>query len=304
MDTNILKQQIHQLKIEKNALILAHYYTNKEIQEIADYVGDSYYLSKIGKESDAEIIVFCGVKFMGEAAKMLSPEKTVLMPDLNADCPMAHMAEIEEILRIREQYGDVAVVCYINSTAEIKANSDVCVTSSNAVKIVKGLPQKYIYFIPDQNLGRYVASQVPEKNFLFNQGHCHVHTLITKEKVEETKKLYDNAAILVHPECREEVVAMGDYVGSTAGIIAYAKEMKEEVGIICTEMGILYALKEACPQKEFVFPMPLPTCPSMKRMLLEKVHHVLEHLDQEIIVEEAIAQQAVKVLERMHELAK
>ncbi|MGL4798888.1 MAG: quinolinate synthase NadA [Cellulosilyticaceae bacterium] len=300
MTVEQLKKDIEKLKREKDAVILAHYYTNKEIQEIADYVGDSYYLSKIGKACSQEVIMFCGVKFMGEAAKMLSPEKTVLMPDVQADCPMAHMAEEEDILHIREQYEDVAVVCYINSTAELKAKSDVCVTSSNAVKIVKALPHKHIYFIPDQNLGRYVAKQVPEKHFIFNDGHCHVHTLITKEDVLEQKERYPEAQVLVHPECREEVVELGDYVGSTSGIIEHAAKMPQQVAIVCTEMGILYGLQKAAPDKQFVFPRTLPTCPSMKRMLLEKVHHVLTHFDQRIEVEENVRKQAVKALENMH----
>ena len=167
-----LKDKINRLKKEKNAVILAHYYVSDEVQDVADYIGDSFYLSQIAEKAEENTIVFCGVSFMGESAKILSPEKTVLMPDAEADCPMAHMAQKEKIQSMREEYGDLAVVCYINSTAELKELSDVCVTSSNAVKIVKALPSKNIFFIPDGNLGRFVAQQVPEKNIILNDGSC------------------------------------------------------------------------------------------------------------------------------------
>jgi quinolinate synthase len=205
-----MREQIEQLKREKNAVILAHYYVNDEIQELADYVGDSYYLSKVATTVPQETILFCGVSFMGESAKILNPEKTVIMPDMYADCPMAHMADVDKIASMREEYEDLAVVCYINSTAEIKTHSDVCVTSANAVKIVKALPQHNIYFIPDENLGRYVASQVPEKNVMVSDGFCHVHTSISKDKVAEAKNIFPNANVLVHPECTQDVVAMGE----------------------------------------------------------------------------------------------
>ena len=165
---NTLVEEIQKLKKEKDAVILAHYYVNDEVQAIADYIGDSYYLAKVAVGLKEKTIVFAGVKFMGESAKILNPEKTVLMPDEKADCPMAHMAEIERIEEVRREYDDVAVVCYINSTAELKMHSDVCVTSANAMKIVKALPNKNIFFIPDENLGRYIASKLPEKNFIFN----------------------------------------------------------------------------------------------------------------------------------------
>ena len=197
--------KIEELKKQRNAVILAHYYVNDEVQAIADYVGDSFYLSKVAANLEAETILFCGVSFMGESAKILSPEKTVIMPDMQADCPMAHMADIEKIHEMRRTYEDLAVVCYINSTAELKTYSDVCVTSSNALKIVRALPNQHIYFIPDENLGRYVASQVPEKDFIFNDGFCHVHTSISAELVKKAKEAHPKAEILVHPECTGEV---------------------------------------------------------------------------------------------------
>ena len=195
-----MKEKILQLKKEKNAVILAHYYAPAEAQEVADYVGDSFYLAKIAKKSTADIIVFCGVSFMGESAKILNPNKKVLMPDLTADCPMAHMVKPGQIQKMREKYEDLAVVCYINSTAELKCQSDVCVTSSNAIKIVRALPNKNIFFIPDRNLGRYVASQVPEKNIIINSGYCPIHASITKEQLLAEKEKHPNAPILIHPE--------------------------------------------------------------------------------------------------------
>ena len=216
--------KINEWKQKRDAVILAHYYVNDEVQEIADYVGDSFYLSKIATKVEAETILFCGVSFMGESAKILNPEKTVIMPDMMADCPMAHMADIGKIQEMRDQYEDLAVVCYINSTALLKTYSDVCVTSSNALKIVQELPNQHIFFIPDENLGRYVASQVPEKHFIFNDGFCHVHKSILAENVKKAKEAHPNAEILVHPECTMDVVALADYVGSTSGIIDFATE--------------------------------------------------------------------------------
>ena len=185
---NAVTEEIKQLKKEKNAVILAHYYVEDAVQEIADYIGDSYYLSRLATETTADVVVFCGVGFMGESAKVLNPGKKVLMPDMSADCPMAHMADIAGIEKLRAEYEDLAVVCYINSTAELKAHADVCVTSSNALKIVKALPNKHILFIPDDNLGHFIAEQVPEKEFLYQNGHCPVHKAIAPEAVKKAKQ--------------------------------------------------------------------------------------------------------------------
>ena len=188
-------EDIIRLKEEKNAVILAHYYVDEEVQDIADYIGDSFYLSKVATKTDADRIIFCGVEFMGESAKILNPDKRVFMPDATADCPMAHMATGEEIEKVKAQYEDVAVVCYINSTAELKTMADVCVTSSNAVKIVRKLPNENIFFIPDRNLGSYVAEQVPEKNIILNAGCCPRHVAITTDKVKEAKAAHPNALL-------------------------------------------------------------------------------------------------------------
>ena len=217
-----ITEEIQELKKEKNAVILAHYYVNPEIRKIADYIGDSYYLSKAAADLEEQTIVFCGVSFMGESAKILNPGKTVLMPDVTADCAMAHMADAETIRRMREKYDDLAVVCYINSTAELKRHSDVCVTSSNAVKIVKALPNQNIFFIPDRNLAHFVAEQVPEKHFVYNEGYCPVHEKIQVQEILREKELHPQAEVLTHPECPQAVREISDYIGSTSGIIDYA----------------------------------------------------------------------------------
>ena len=301
---NQMKARIEQLKKEKNAVILAHYYVHDEVQEVADYIGDSFYLSKVATKVDADTIVFCGVSFMGESAKILNPEKTVLMPDETADCPMAHMADIERIEGLREQYPDLAVVCYINSTAELKCHADVCVTSSNAMKIVKALPNKHIFFIPDENLGRYIAQQVPDKEFIFNDGYCHVHAAIDAEQVKAAKKAHPDALFLVHPECRPAVVAMADFVGSTSEIIDYATASDATEFIIGTELGVLYELKQKNPDKTFFSAGSAQCCPNMKKISLEKIIHVLETGENEVSVDDELRQASNVPLNRMLELAK
>ena len=300
---NELVNEIKTLKREKNAVILAHYYVTDEVQEIADYIGDSYYLAKVAKSTDADIIVFCGVSFMGESAKILNPDKTVLMPDILADCPMAHMAEIETIEKMRASYEDLAVVCYINSTAELKCHSDVCVTSSNAVHIVKSLPNKNIFFIPDENLGRFVAEQVPEKNIILNKGFCHVHVSMTAATVQMMKENHPAALVLAHPECKQEVLNLADYIGSTAGIIDYATNSTEKEFIICTESGVSYELEKKNPDKTFHY-ADLKFCPNMKRNSLEKICHVLKTEENTVEVSDEIRSGSLKPLNRMLELAK
>lgn len=297
-----MKNQIEQLKIEKNAVILAHYYAPAEVQEIADYVGDSFYLAKVAKQSDADIIVFCGVQFMGESAKILNPDKKVLMPDLAADCPMAHMVADGIIDEMRAKYDDLAVVCYINSTAELKCKSDVCVTSSNAVKIVKALPNKNIFFIPDYNLGSFVAKQVPEKNIILNDGCCPIHAKITAIQVSAEKEKHPQAKVLTHPECDVSVIELSDYIGSTADIIAYAKKSEKSEFIICTEDGVDYKLITDNPNKRFYYPNPHPCCADMKLNTLGSVLSVLQKEDKEVIVNDAVRKDALKPLERMLEL--
>ena len=299
-----MEKQIEKLKAEKNAVILAHYYAPMEVQRIADFVGDSFYLAKVAKKTSADIIVFCGVYFMGESAKILNPGKKVLMPDLSADCAMAHMVKPGLIEEMRNTYDDLAVVCYINSTAKLKCLSDVCVTSSNAVKIVKSLPNKNIFFIPDRNLGRFVADQVPEKNIIVNDGCCPIHAAITKAQLAEIKIKYPDAPVLSHPECEPDVLIASDYIGSTADIIDYVKNSEEKEFIICTEEGVEYKLTNDSPQKKFHFVSPSPCCKDMKLNTLESILSVLENEDNVVEVDEATREQALVPLERMLECAK
>lgn len=295
--------EIKQLKSRKNAVILAHYYAPDEVQQVADYVGDSFYLAKIAKQSQADIIVFCGVSFMAESAKILNPDKKVLVPDLTADCAMAHMARKEKIDELRKKYSDLAVVCYINSTAELKCMSDVCVTSSNAVKIVKSIPNKNIFFIPDRNLGSFVARQVPEKNVIINDGCCPIHAVISAKQLLDAKAEHPDALILTHPECEPEVLEISDYIGSTADIINYVKNSPCNEFVICTEKGVGYKLEVDNPDKLFYFPQPCPCCKDMKFNTLEGILSVLENENNEITVSEDIRRKALVPLEKMLELA-
>lgn len=299
-----MKDKINRLKKEKNAVILAHYYAPDEVQKVADYVGDSFYLAKVAKQSDADVIVFCGVSFMGESAKILNPDKKVLMPDLTADCAMAHMVKSGMIEEMKEKYDDLAVVCYINSTADLKCKSDVCVTSSNAVKIVKALPNKNIFFIPDKNLGNFVKESVPEKNIVLNDGCCPIHAKISVSHLEEEKRKHPEALVLTHPECEKALLELSDYIGSTADIISYAKESAASEFIICTEEGVNYRLVKDNPNKRFYFPNPKPCCEDMKLNTLENLVKCLETEENVVEVSGEIRERALVPLNRMLELAK
>ncbi len=299
-----MKNQIEQLKKEKNAVILAHYYAPAEAQEVADFVGDSFYLAKIAKQSESDIIVFCGVSFMGESAKILNPDKKVLMPDLTADCPMAHMVAEGKIDEMRKKYDDLAVVCYINSTADLKCKSDVCVTSSNAVKIVESLPNKNIFFIPDRNLGRYVAEQVKDKNVILNDGCCPIHAELTAAQLNEQKSEHTEALVLSHPECEREILELSDYIGSTAEIIDFVKASVAKEFIVCTEVGVEHKLMCDNPDKKFYFTNPKPCCVDMKLNTLENILSVLEKEDRQVEIGENKRLKAQIPLDRMLELAK
>lgn len=297
-------QKIQQLKKEKDVVILAHYYVDGEVQQIADYVGDSYYLAKIATKVKEKSILFCGVSFMGESAKILNPEKKVVMADQYADCPMAHMVTPERIAEVRSEYGDdVAVVAYVNSTADIKAVSDVCVTSSNALRVVKKVNANNIFFVPDNNLGRYVAKKVPEKNFIFNDGFCHVHKSISAEDVRKAKELNPDALILTHPECTMDVVEMSDFVGSTSEIIDFATSSDNEKFIICTEMGVFFELMQKNPDKKFYSVGHRQFCPNMKLVTIDKVIHALETMEPEVVLPAEIMEKALVPLQKMLELA-
>ena len=297
-----VKERIQSLKEKHNTIILAHYYVPDEVQDIADYIGDSFYLSKVAAQTNADTLVLCGVSFMGESAKIINSDKTVLMPDPEADCPMAHMADINKIKELRQQYDDLAVVCYINSTAELKKYSDVCVTSANALKIVRALPNKNIFFVPDENLGKYVASQVPEKHFIFNDGRCPIHAGLTADTLMRTKKAHPEAQVLIHPECTPDTLKLADYIGSTSGIIRYATESSCHSFIICTENGVMHELRKQNPDKEFYLADESFSCPGMKRITLEKVLDVLEHQNHKITVDEQLRKDSMIPLERMLKL--
>lgn len=296
-------QRIEQLKKEKDVVILAHYYVDGEVQQIADYVGDSYYLAKLATKVKEKSILFCGVSFMGESAKILNPEKKVVMADQCADCPMAHMVTPERIAGVREEYEDVAVVCYVNSTAEIKAVSDVCVTSSNAIRVVSRLDEKNIFFVPDNNLGRYVAEKLPEKNFIFNDGFCHVHKSITVDNVLAAKKARPEAVILTHPECTMDVLEVSDFIGSTSEIIDYATKSEAKEFLICTEMGVFFELMQKNPDKKFYSVGHRQFCPNMKLVTLDKVVNALETMEPEVILTEDLMEKAFVPLQKMLELA-
>jgi quinolinate synthase len=244
MENNELKKEILELKKKRNAVIVAHNYQVDDVQEIADVVGDSFALSKFCASDNANVIVFCGVHFMAESAKILSPGKTVLIPEIDAGCPMADNVSAEPLREMKSRYPGAAVVCYINSTAEVKAESDVCCTSSNAINIVKKIDNKDIIFVPDKNLGNYVSKQVPEKNIILWNGFCITHHKINLNEVKKIKEAYPDAMMLVHPECQPEVVEFADFAGSTKQIIDYATESKHDKFIIGTEMGVMYKLKK------------------------------------------------------------
>lgn len=294
-------EKIAALKSQRNAVILAHYYCLPEVQAVADYVGDSFYLAKVAKSVSCSTIVFCGVEFMGESAKILNPEKTVLLPDMQADCPMAHMATVSRVAQMRSQYDDLAVVCYVNSSAKLKAVSDVCVTSANALKIVKALPNQNIFFIPDGNLGRFVAEK-SGKNVILNDGFCPIHNDITPDRVAALKAAHSQAEVLMHPECPQQTLALADYVGSTSGIIERAAASSAPCFIVVTETGVLYELQRRVPDKPFYFPEPLPVCADMKKITLEKVYACLTDVQNEVEIPEEIRKKALAPLEKMLEL--
>lgn len=299
-----IKEKIEQLKREQDAVILAHYYVNDDVQEIADYIGDSFYLSRLAVDLAAKTLLVCGVSFMGESAKILNPEKRVLLPDSHADCAMAHMITPEKVAALRAAHPKAAVVCYINSTAELKTCSDVCVTSANALKIVQALPNEEIIFIPDENLGRYIAGKLPEKKFIFNDGRCPIHAKITAADIDAARAAHPGAPVLAHPECVPAVLEKADYIGSTSGILNYATEHDFKQYIIATECGIGYKLRTQNPGKEFFFVQPTPVCEDMKFITLEKIAHVLETGEGEVTLDEAQRRRANAPLEQMLALAK
>ena len=290
-------QLLKKLKAEKDAVILAHYYVNKDIQDIADYIGDSFFLAQKATELKEKTIVMAGVYFMGESVKILNPSKNVLMPDIEADCPMAHMVTVEKIKEVREKYDDLAVVTYINSTAEIKAYSDVCVTSSNATKIVNKLKEKNIFFVPDRDLGDYIKKSLPNKNIILNDGYCPVHDEIN---IDDIKAYKGKVKILAHPECRKEVLDLADFIGSTKAIINEAGKYQDV--LVVTEEGIFTELNKRYPNVKFRKLSNRPICNDMKKLNLDKVIEVIENNENQINVSKEIRDKALIPLKRMLEL--
>ncbi|WP_277222057.1 quinolinate synthase NadA [Peptoniphilus vaginalis] len=288
---------LKKLKKERDAVILAHFYVDEEIQAVADYIGDSFFLAQKATELKEDTIVMAGVYFMGESVKILNPSKNVLMPDLGADCPMAHMVSIEKIKKMRDKYDELAVVTYINSTAEIKAYSDICVTSSNAAKIVNKLEEKNIFFVPDKNLGAYIKKSLPDKNVILNDGYCPVHDEIDLEDVKAYK---GKVKILAHPECRKEVLDLADFIGSTKAIINEAGKYDDV--LVVTEEGIFTELKKKYPEVNFRKLSKGPICSDMKKLSVDKIIEILEENKNQVEVPREIRERALKPLEKMLEL--
>ncbi len=298
-----LSKRIDRLKEEKNAVILAHNYQIQEVQEVADFLGDSLGLSIEASETDADVIVFCGVDFMAESAKILSPEKTVLLPEPGAKCPMAAMCDPGSIAQMREQYPEAAVVGYVNTSAESKAEMDCCCTSANAVKVVKAMEEDRIIFVPDNNLGRYVKRSVKEKEVILFPGFCPTHQSFTPGQIARLKEEHPEAEVIVHPESRPEVIDHADFVGSTSGLIKRVHESDAEEFIIGTEMGIISRLKRECPDKTY-YELPSAVCPPMKMIDLESVVNSLEHMETVIDLDPETIKRARIPLERMTKIGR
>jgi len=294
-----MTEEIKRMKREKNAVIVAHNYQVDEVQELADVVGDSFKLSQYCASTNADVVVFCGVHFMAESAKILSPEKTVLLPEIDAGCPMADMVTPEALAEEKKKYPNATVVCYINTSAAVKAECDICCTSSNAVKVIRSIPNDEILFVPDKNLGSFVAKQVPDKKIHLWQGFCITHHRVSREDAEKAKSVHPDALILAHPECRQEVLEMADFVGSTAQIIEFAKKSSHDKFLIATEMGILHQLKKDNPNKSFYLLSPGLVCPNMKKTKVESVYNALKYNRYEINIDKDVMERARKSLEAM-----
>ncbi|MDR0778937.1 MAG: quinolinate synthase NadA [Methanomassiliicoccaceae archaeon] len=293
-----LKDNITTLKKDRNALILAHNYCLPEVQDIADHTGDSLGLSIIASKADADVIIFCGVTFMAESAKVLNPRKKVLMPEPFATCPMASMCSAEQIIDARKCHKDACVVGYVNTTASAKAEMDICCTSSNAVNIVSSMKEKEIIFVPDMNLGSYVASKAPSKNIILWNGYCPVHQSITVQNISDLKAKYPNAVVVAHPECRSDVLNAADLIGSTEKMIEYAKASDAKEFIVATEIGMKHRLSKECPGKRFHF-IDHALCSVMKMTTLSSVLRTLNEMTTEVTLPEDTMERAKGPLKRM-----
>ena len=299
MNSSLIKK-IKELKTRRKAVILAHNYQSPEIQDLADFTGDSLGLSVQAARTDADVIVFCGVRFMAETAVILSPDKTVLLPDKHAGCPMADMITVEELREHKAQYPGALVVCYVNSTADVKAESDYCCTSSNALELVRTLPtDKPILFVPDQNLGNYVKQRCPEHDVLLWPGYCRSHILITAGDIEAAKVAHAGAVVLAHPECKDEVKDLADELLSTGQMLTFVKTSTASSFIIATEIGILHSLKKANPEAQYIAASERAFCENMKKITLEKVLWALEDMVHPVTVPQEISVRAKRALDRM-----
>ncbi len=296
---NELQREILRLKKEKNALVLAHYYVPLEVQDVSDWVCDSFAMAQKAAKAENDLIVICGVRFMGESAKILSPEKTVLLPSMDAGCPMADMVTPEDVLRLRELHPDAAVMCYVNSSAAVKAVSDVCCTSSSALRIARGLDCREIIFVPDKHLGSFVARQVPEKKFWLHPGFCPTHHKITEADILAAKRAHPDAVFAVHPECGEDVVKYGDLVGSTAEILDFARNTDAGEILIGTESEIVERLRRELPEKKIYGVGSTFMCGNMKKVTLRALYECLRDEKYRVEVPEAELKAARKSLDLM-----
>ena len=295
-----LADRIGRLKRERRAVILAHNYQIPEVQDVADIVGDSLAMAREARKVEAEVIVLCGVRFMAETAKILNPERRVLVPDENAGCPMADMITPRELAAAKRRHPDAAVVCYVNSSAAVKAMSDICCTSANAVRVVESIPRnRPILFVPDQSLGDWVAQQTGRKNIILWPGFCPTHHRILAEHVAARKREFPEAEVLVHPECTRDVVALADFVGSTSQIIRRVEESKAKAFILCTELGVCHTIRRRCPGKTVIAISSLADCPNMKLNTLEKIAWSLEDMQVEVRVPDDVADRARDAIEKM-----
>jgi len=294
-----LKKKITRLKKKRNAIIIVHNYQRDEIQEIADVTGDSLALSQAVIKTKSDVIVFCGVHFMAESASILNPGKIVLLPVKEAGCPLADMITVEKLKAKKQQHPGAAVVCYVNSSAEIKAESDISCTSSNAIDVVRSLKEKKVIFVPDKNLGRFVQNQVPDKEIILWEGFCPTHIRVQEEDIAQSKQEHPDAEVIAHPECNPDVLKLADHVCSTGGMFKYVVSSRSRKFIIVTESGMLYRLKKENPDKEFYIPTSHLICPSMKLTTLGWVAHSLEMMVYEVKVSDAVRAKAKEALERM-----
>lgn len=293
-----IQEKIQKLKREKDAIILAHNYQLPEVQDIADFVGDSLELARISAQVKEEVIIFCGVHFMAETASILAPNKKVILPDLFAGCPLANTITPEDVKSLKEKYKNYAIVAYVNTSAKVKAESDYICTSANAILVVEKIPEEKIIFVPDRNLGYYVSKHTKKEMIIWN-GFCPTHQRILPQDIINLKEKYKDAKVVVHPECRKEVLDLADKIASTSGIIKFVKEDDGKRYIIGTEAGLLHRLRKENPEKEFYLASSLAVCPNMKKITLDKILTSLENLEPEVKVEESVREKALKPIERM-----